>query len=71
MRLRMWAVIGLLVGGCAGLACAGEMDLLLQKLVDKGILNDGEAQQILSETKEEMQKQVQTGIKDTAHGWRT
>ena len=33
-------------------SCAGEIDILLQKLVDKGVLTPGEAQQIGAETKE-------------------
>ena len=66
MRLRSWLTTGLMAAGLVQYAWAGDMDLLLQKLVDKGVLSDGEAQQILSETKEEMQKQVQSGIKDTA-----
>ncbi|MFA7652836.1 MAG: hypothetical protein WCY42_03590, partial [Candidatus Omnitrophota bacterium] len=37
---------------------AGEIDLLLQKLVDKGVLTPGEAQQVKSETKEEIRKEI-------------
>jgi len=37
---------------------AGEIDLLLQKLVDKGILTAGEAQQVKTETKEGIRKEI-------------
>jgi hypothetical protein len=40
------------------LSYAGEIDLLLQKLVEKGILTPGEAQQVKTETKEEIRKEI-------------
>ncbi|MCU0651438.1 MAG: putative porin [Candidatus Omnitrophica bacterium] len=39
-------------------AYAGEIDLLLQKLVEKGVLTPGEAQQVKTETKEEIRKEI-------------
>ena len=44
--------ISLNLGMCFSYAC--EIDLLLQKLVDKGVLTAGEAQQIGTETKEQV-----------------
>ncbi|MDD5644661.1 MAG: putative porin [bacterium] len=37
---------------------AGEIDLLVDKLVEKGILTRGEAQQIITETQEEVRREV-------------
>ncbi|MCX7661816.1 MAG: hypothetical protein N2Z79_03935, partial [Candidatus Omnitrophica bacterium] len=37
---------------------AGEIDLLLQKLVEKGIFTPGEAQQIKTETQEQIKKEI-------------
>ena len=37
---------------------AGEIDLLLQKLVEKKVLTPGEAQEILAETREEVKKEI-------------
>jgi len=41
---------------------AGEMDILLRKLVEKGILTEGEAVQVLAETQTEMKKEVAKGL---------
>lgn len=41
----------------SGLAWAGEVDVLLQKLVDKGILTSSEAQEVRTETNEEIAKE--------------
>jgi len=40
---------------------AGEVEILVQKLVDKGILTAGEGAQVLAETKEEVRKEVAQG----------
>jgi len=48
---------------------AGEIDILVQKLVDKGVLSQGEAQQILTETKEEVRAQLAKGDMDTLPAW--
>ena len=42
-------------------ASAGEVDVLVDKLVEKGVLTHGEAQRIKTETKEELRKQVAQG----------
>ena len=42
-------------------AWAGEVEILVQKLVDKGILTQGEGAQVLAETKEEVRKEVAQG----------
>ncbi|HOU36942.1 MAG TPA: hypothetical protein PK562_06700, partial [Candidatus Omnitrophota bacterium] len=39
------------------LAFGGEIDLLVDKLVEKGVLTQGEAQQLITETKEEVRQQ--------------
>ncbi len=48
---------------------AGEIDILVEKLVDKGILSHGEAQQILTETKEEVRKEIAKGTYSSLPSW--
>ncbi|MCK9614218.1 MAG: putative porin [Candidatus Omnitrophica bacterium] len=48
---------------------AGEVDILVQKLVDKGILTPGEAQQIVTETKEEVKKEIAKGTYSSLPSW--
>lgn len=50
-------------------AAAGEIDLLVEKLVEKKILTAGEAQQILTETKEEIRKEIAAGKSDSLPAW--
>jgi len=53
----------------ANLSFAGEIDLLLQKLVEKGVLTPGEAQQVKTETKEEIRKEIASAKYDLLPGW--
>ncbi|MFA4990150.1 MAG: putative porin [Candidatus Omnitrophota bacterium] len=48
---------------------AGEIDLLLQKLVDKGVLTPGEAQQVKTETKEDIRKEIAQAKYDLLPEW--
>jgi len=48
---------------------AGEIDLLLQKLVDKGVLTPGEAQQIGTETKEQVKQEIAAGKYSSLPQW--
>ncbi|MBN3041031.1 MAG: putative porin [Candidatus Omnitrophica bacterium] len=48
---------------------AGEVDILVKKLVEKGILTNGEAQQILTETKEEVRKEIAKGTYSSLPSW--
>lgn len=48
---------------------AGEVDILIEKLVEKGVLTPGEGQQILTETKEEVRKQLAKGESDLLPKW--
>ncbi len=48
---------------------AGEIDILLDKLVDKGVLTAGEARQIAAETKEDVRKEVAAGKSDILPKW--
>ena len=50
-------------------AKAGEIDILVEKLVEKGVLNHGEAAQILTETKEEIRRQVVAGESASVPQW--
>ncbi|MDD5595809.1 MAG: putative porin [Candidatus Omnitrophica bacterium] len=52
-----------------GYAYAGEVDLLLQKLVEKGVLSAGEAQQIGTETKEQVKKEIAEGKYSSLPAW--
>jgi hypothetical protein len=51
------------------LSYAGEIDILLQKLVDKGVLTPGEAQQIGTETKEQVKKEIAEGKYSSLPQW--
>lgn len=59
-------ILGLLV---AGVSYAGEIDLLLEKLVDKGVLSGAEAQQIKYETQEKVKKEIATGKSESMPAW--
>ena len=63
--LAVLVLVGLIVT-CLEItpSCAGEVDVLLQKLVDKGILNASEAQQIKTETNEEIAKTEKQKLED-------
>ncbi len=50
-------------------AWAGEIDLLVNKLVEKGVLSQGEAQQLITETKEEVRKQNAEGKNESLPKW--
>ena len=50
-------------------ASASEVDILVQKLVEKGILSPGEAQQIITETKEEVRVNVAAGKDERLPDW--
>jgi hypothetical protein len=51
------------------LAQAGEIDLLLQKLVDKGVLSGAEAQQVKTETQEQVKKEIAQGKFSSLPAW--
>lgn len=48
---------------------AGEIDILVNKLVEKGYLTPGEAQQIVTETKEEVKQKIAQGSYDNLPKW--
>jgi len=48
---------------------AGEIDILLQKLVEKGILSPGEAQEIKIETQEQVKKEIAEGKFSNLSSW--
>lgn len=48
---------------------AGEVDILLQKLVDKGVLTGPEAQEIKVQTEEEAKKSISAGTHETLPTW--
>ncbi|MDD4907618.1 MAG: putative porin [Candidatus Omnitrophica bacterium] len=51
------------------LSYAGEIDILLDKLVEKGILTPGEAQEIGVETKEQVKKEIAEGKFSSLPAW--
>ncbi|MBD3263657.1 MAG: hypothetical protein GF375_00965, partial [Candidatus Omnitrophica bacterium] len=53
----------------SGTSFAGEIDILVQKLVEKGILTSGEAQQVLTETREEVRKEIVKGTYSSLPSW--
>ena len=72
MRKELWAGLllwGAVLGMCVPTVHAGETDLLIQKLVDKGVLSAGEGQELLVETKEEIKKQNVQGTNDAIPSW--
>ncbi|MBF0532081.1 MAG: putative porin [Candidatus Omnitrophica bacterium] len=65
MGMAGFLAFGLILRG----AQASEMDILLQKLVEKNVLTAGEAQQIATETKEEVRKQNAKGTNEMIPSW--
>ncbi|HDN97659.1 MAG TPA: hypothetical protein ENG68_00665 [bacterium] len=53
----------------AGLSYSGEIDILVEKLAEKGILSHGEARAILIETKEEVRKESIKRRHETLPRW--
>jgi len=63
-------LIGFIVAGAGAPASyAGEIDILLQKLVEKGVLTAGEAQQIGTETKEQVKAEIAKGTSSSLPAW--
>jgi hypothetical protein len=65
--LSMSFLIGIIL--IPQVSSAGEIDLLIEKLVEKGVLTHGEAQQIVTETKEEMRTQLAKGKVESLPKW--
>ncbi|MDP8258851.1 MAG: putative porin [Candidatus Aadella gelida] len=65
----MVLVVGLLMSFCATRVWAGEMDILVNKLVEKGILTPHEGQILKSEAKEEAAKEMAEGKAIAAPEW--
>ncbi len=65
---RLFLITALFLGALsfAGLVQAGEIDILVEKLVEKGVLSYGEAQTILTETQEEVRKDMIRGTSPIA-----
>jgi len=70
-RTVIAAVLGcfIFLSMAAKYSYAGEIDLLLQKLVEKGVLTAGEAQQVKIETKEEIKKEISQAKYDLLPEW--
>ena len=62
-------VVGLGIFCFCRLSLASEINILVEKLVDKGVLTHGEARQILTETQEEIKKQLATGTSESVPAW--
>jgi opacity protein-like surface antigen len=69
-KFALFVAIGLIISlFAAGVSFAGEIDLLLEKLVDKGVLTGAEAQQIKIETQEKVKKEIATGNSASLPSW--
>ncbi len=68
--LAVFVLIGF-IGICFGIrpSYAGEVDILLQKLVEKGVLSAGEAQEIKTETQEQVKKEIAEGKFSSLPQW--
>jgi len=72
MRLKQVLAVILAVGFILSVAprtFAGEIDILVDKLVEKGILSRSEANEVLSETREEVQRQSRAVATSGVPGW--
>ena len=54
---------------CGVKSFAGEIDILVDKLVEKGILTSSEAKTILNETKKEVEKEIANGTYSSLPQW--
>jgi hypothetical protein len=72
MRKGLWATMlvwGVVLMCGASAVYAGEVDLLVQKLVEKNILSANEAQILLDDTRQEVAKQNAKGTNDMLPAW--
>jgi len=67
--IKSMLIIAVVLSLGVGMAIAGEIDLLLEKLVDKGVLTGAEAQQIKYETQEAVKKEIATGKYSLLPAW--
>lgn len=69
-KLLTFFMAGLmLMSACSPAARAGEMEVLVSKLVEKGILTPNEGQLIMTEAKQEVAKELAIGQASTAPEW--
>lgn len=71
MKKREWKIktVLALFGLCAVTLHAGELDRLVNELVEKGVLDAGKAQEILTLTEEEMRTDMNSGKVTTMPTW--
>jgi len=71
MKSTFWKVVSLswLTLLATSFLQAGELDLLVQELVAKGVLDPGRAQEILTLTEEQMRKEIAKGEVSTLPTW--
>lgn len=72
MRKGLWAsmvLLGVALIGGMPVVHAGEVDLLVQKLVEKGVLSSNEGQILLDETRQDVAKQNAKGTNDALPAW--
>jgi hypothetical protein len=67
LKFVLVSIIGICLSG--KLSYAGEVDILLQKLVEKGILTAGEAQEVKVETQEQVKKEIAEGKFSSLPQW--
>ncbi|MBI5418187.1 putative porin [Candidatus Poribacteria bacterium] len=66
---KIFVIMAMVISLMSSVIYAGEVDILVNKLAEKGVVTDGEAQQILTETKEEIRKQVAKGESVNTPQW--
>ena len=69
MKKFLWLFAAACLVACPKVASAGETDLLIQKLVDKGVLTGNEAQILTDEIKQDVTKQNSKGMNDMLPQW--
>ena len=69
MNSKLAVSVVLLCGMFSPVVFAGEIDLLTNKLAEKGVISYGEAQQIMTESREEARKELASGTLLTVPAW--
>ncbi|MBF0122491.1 MAG: putative porin [Candidatus Omnitrophica bacterium] len=69
LKKIMWMFTAACLVVCPGLASAGETDLLVQKLVEKGILTPYEAQILRDDIRQDVNKQIAEKKNDALPSW--
>ena len=69
LKKFLWVLAAAGLLACPGIASAGETDLLIQKLVEKGILTPYEAQILKDDVRQDVNKQIAEKKNDALPSW--